>query len=277
MRVLCLAVLVALRVSSADESAPGTCAASDSCPDEVTLLQGARRVDIHQAAAEKAEEKVGSEEEKEAESEELSSFRRRRRNGDAQCRRRRCPPAGPVFGFVKTESSPAIYWEQGGKKHHVGSCNQCAGGADACSGYQPVSDSHMSDLTTSAAFQCFSNAPRFVKTASSPAIFWETGGTKKLVGSCSQCDGLSPCSDYQTVSDTFMNQLERDGNFNCGHAPRRFIKGPGAAVYWEHGGQRHHVPHCNMCGSPCDEYESVPQTYIDALPQVGTFSCGLLR
>jgi len=155
MRVLCLAVLVALRFSSADESAPGTCAASDSCPDEVTLLQGARRLDIHKAAEKKAEEEVASEEE-EAESEELSSFRRRRRNGDAHCRRRRACEHwdnGRTYGYVKTDSSAAIYWEQNGKRYIVTDCNQCSG-EHPCSEYKFVEDSHIAALTSAGHFDC---------------------------------------------------------------------------------------------------------------------------
>jgi len=156
MRLLGLSVLVALRVSSANESALDKCAASGSSPDEVTLLQAARRVDFHQAVAEKAEEEVASEE-KEAESDELSSYRRRRRNGDAHCRRRRAcshwAPDGPVEGYIKTDSSSAIYWEQNGRKHYVGRCNQCTG-SDACSSYLFVENSHMDALTRGHDFQC---------------------------------------------------------------------------------------------------------------------------
>jgi len=218
MRVLGLSVLVALRVSSANESALVKCAASDSSPDEVTLLQGARRVDFHQAVAEKSEEEVASEE-KEAESEELSSYRRRRRNGDAHCRRRRAcshwAPDGPVDGYVKTDSSSAIYWEKDGRKHYVGRCNQCPD-SDACSSYLFVSNSHMDALPSGQAFDCsMLRAPGYIKTDSSDAIYWQQDGRKHHVGRCNQCPDSDACSSYRFVSNSNIDALPSGQAFDC--------------------------------------------------------------
>lgn len=149
-------------------------------------------------------------------------------------------------------------------------------GLNACELYDSVPDCVPDSIRTADAYQCDN---RFIK-GSGHAIYRQIGGWKHWVPRCDAC-GRNACSEYQPVSDTYLNALPTGDHYGGDLCENRFIKcGGGDEIYWEQTNQKCHVMSSVPGRNPLAEYEVVSNSYVASLPDgpdVYPNNCGFVK